>query len=387
MRLLKPTTHLALLFAVSLLCVAQEKKQEPAAAPAPTGLALAVDTKAGPAWYESVPGSSFGGIYRRLPDKKQSGGITEYHTFKLTSEMEGDAVRVRVFVILDKFHEQEASVGSYLLRENERAVVDGMTKYGYVPMELTVVRVEQLPSALPSVTSRVPSVGVVEVKPLRRNFPAYLLTLRNLSNKEIDYLEIKTYEGERLSNIQWPRDRLGRPLMKSGETYDVSIHGGARGARSQDNYVPSAPQSAEVVTAVFDDGTYEGDAASASHFLAERRGEKMQLARVLELFKGATEGSDARAALEDFRSRVSALERDAPAAAIEQLRAQFPGLAQDEAQALRIFFEGGLNTVRAELLKDARDYAQARDDGRAAPDYAAWMGELRRKYEAWLARL
>ncbi len=304
----------ALLFAVLLFCAvacpSQETQEKPDSA-APTGLALEVDPKGGRVGYHSVPGQFYGGLYRRLPSWRPPAGSLQPHTFRLTDKMEGAAVRVQVFALMDRFYGQGVLIGNFLLRLGEKAVVRKMANYGYEPMEVTVVKVKSAPSVLPTATSRVPSVEAVGVEEKQSNFPSFIVTLRNTSEKDITYLEVQTLRDGKPSGTQWPRDEQNRPLVKAGETYEVRVSGGG-GLRSPDSYTPSAPQSVEVVTAVFSDKTYEGDQQSAFSFIAGLRGQKIQVGRVLALLGNASEGTNASAALERFEKQVSALDRDAP---------------------------------------------------------------------------
>ena len=309
-------------------------------------------------------------------------------TFKLMNGLEGDAVRVKVFALMDRFHEQEVLIGDYLLREGEKAVVEGMRAYGYEPMEVTVVMVRHAPSLPPAATSRVPSVVVTGVEQRQTNFPSYKVSLRNLSHRDVTYLEIHTYKDGRRSTVYWPRGEQNRPLVKAGGVGEVSVSGGGGGQSSPAGFTPSAPHSIEIVTAIFADESYEGEAQSAFKFIAGLRGQKMQLARALALLEKASEarGADERAALEDFERQAHALNRDAPAAP-EGLPAGIHGVTQREYERLKIFVEGGLDQVRKELLKDVREYGQARERAPESRTYNAWLGDLRKKYEAWLSRL
>jgi hypothetical protein len=389
MRSLSPHTRAALLAALSFLCVttcAAQKPQEKQAAAPPTGLALEVDTKGRPVSHQPVPGAFFGGVYRRLPDWQAPAGAQRFRTFKLTNAPEGEAVRIKVFAVLDRFHDQEVLLGDYLLLEGEKAAVEGMRHYGYEPMEVKVVKVSRLPNAAPVAVSKVPSVAVVGVEEKQANFPTYKVSLRNLSDKDITYLEVHTYERGKHIGTGWPRAEQNRPLAKAGESFEVSARGGGRGLNTPEGYAPSAPERVEIVSAVFADESYEGEPHSAVSQIAALRGQKMQITRALALWgsAGAGEGADARAALDEFERRVLALDREAPAA-LGELLADVPGVAQEGHGKLRVYVEGGLDFVRKELLKDIREYRQAAEAG--GRPYDAWLGDLRKKYEGWLSRL
>lgn len=383
MRPISPPARAALLASILILCAATcaaQTPQEGQAAAPPSGLALEIETKEGPAKHHSVPGQFFGGRYRRLPDWRPQAGGPQPRTFKVTNRPEGDGVRVKVFALMDRFHEEEILLGDYLLREGEKAAVEAMRGYGFEPMEITLVRVVREPSAPPAATSRVPSVAVVGVEERQpANFPSFKVALRNLSHKDITYLEIKTR-----SSVLWPRAERNLPLIKAGEVHEVNVFGAARGRSSNGVFTPAATDTIEVVTAVFADESYEGDQHSAITHIAALRGQKTQIERALALWGSAPggEGEGAGVALDEFERRVQTLGRQAPPALVELLAAM-PGVTPRDYEKLKVYVEGGLDFVRKELLKDIREYRQAAEGRR----YAVWLGDLRKKYEDWLSRL
>jgi hypothetical protein len=393
MRPLKGFAHAASLLILLIMCCgisSAQEKQDNQTAPAPTGLSLEVNTKGGPPGYHSVPGMFFGGLFRHLPSSQPTGAIQPRTTFMLRYEMEGDAVRVKVFAWLDKFHDQQVLIGNFLLREGEKADVAEMTRFGYEPMELTIVKVKPAPALLPLAESRIPSVEVVSVEAVRADFPSYKVTLRNLSYKDITYLEIRTFKEGRPVTTHWPKGERDRPLVKAGETFEDRFSAGSLGLKQLDGYTPSSPQTVEIVAAVFNDKSYEGSTESAAGFVAGQRARKIQITRALVLLQAAAgaQGTGERAALENLKREVSALSRDAQQDTIDELSAEFPGLPAAQAkETFKVAIELGLDQVRKELLKDIGEYTQTPERSSASKPFSAWVGGLRQKYEAWLSRL
>jgi hypothetical protein len=73
-------------------------------------------------------------------------------------------------------------------------------------------------------------------------------------------------------------------------------------------------QLIEVATAVFSDGSYEGESDYAFTFRGYQTGRKAQLGRVIDLLEKAAKGTSDAAAL---RENLSALNVDADPAAVE----------------------------------------------------------------------
>jgi hypothetical protein len=381
----KNFTRALLLSLLLIICggnafYAQEGKQDKRVPLMPTGLSLEVNTKEGPISYKSIPGEFFGGIYRRLPSWKPSSDAPDMDTFELRYVMEGDAVRVKAYAWLGKFADKKELIGNFLLQEGLKVAVEGMAKYGYEPMELTVVKVKPPTLVLPETTSRIQSVAVVGVEIKPSNFPAYKLTLRNLSAKDITHLEIRTYKDGRPSLTKWPRAEFSRPLIKAGETGEFTINSTGSGQKTQDGFIPSSPQRIEVTTAIFTDKSHEGDSQLAARFVAMMYGYKVQLTRALTLLQNDLEGQGASAAVENFRQHVSALSRDANQEMIDEVGANFAGRTPQWNEGIKAFMESGLDEVRKELLKDL-------DEGARNKHFGTWVSELKQKYEAWLSRL
>jgi hypothetical protein len=259
-----------------------------------------------------------------------------------------------------------------------------MARFGYEPMELTVVKVKPAPVVLPETASRIESVAVDGLEIRESNFPSYKLTLRNLSHKDISYLEIQTFKEGRLSSSKWPREEQNRPLVKAGESYDAIVTAGGSGQKAQDGLTPSPPQRIEVVTAVFGDKSYEGDPHSAARFIASLHGQKIQIARAFALLQNA---SEAKGALDDLTQQVSALSREARQETIDEIFAEFSGFTPQWNESLKAFMEHGLDVVRKELLSDIAKYAKAIERDSKSNSFGTWIGDLKQKYEAWLSRL
>jgi hypothetical protein len=366
----------------------EEKKQEKRAPLIPTGLSLEVNTKEGPVSYQSIPGESFGGRYRRLASWQPTADAPEAETFELIYVMEGDAVRVKAYAWIGKFADKKEMIGNYLLPEGAKVTIEDMARFGYEPMELTIVKVKPAPLVLPEATSKVQSVAVVGVELKPGNFPSYKLTLRNLSGKDITHLEIKTYRESRLALIKWPRDEFNRTLVKAGESAEFILNTTGNGQKTQDGFSPSPAKQIEVTTVIFSDKSYEGDVESAARFIAALHGQKIQLTRALPLFKHISDaqGADASVRLENLKQQVSLLERSASQEMIDEVFAAFPGRTPQWNEGLKSYMEGGLDQVRKELLSDIEKYVRG-NDGAGSKSFGAWSSDFKQKYEAWLSRL
>jgi hypothetical protein len=99
----------------------------------------------------------------------QSPSNSQAPRFKITSKIEGDAVRVEVFALLGNMNKissvkeieempQEA-VASFLVRQGETIQVSEVTRFGVEPLEIKVVSAKPLNLNLPSATKTQPPKG------------------------------------------------------------------------------------------------------------------------------------------------------------------------------------------------------------------------------------
>lgn len=355
-----------------------------------TELSLEIKISGLPAGYHSIPGRGFGGRYRRLPDWQPRDGLSAPPTLELSHLPEGEAVRVRVSGLVGRFLDRVIPISDFLLREGERRVVADVRDYGYEPFEVAVVRVVRNAHAIPSVISHATSVEPRGAAPRDTDFPSYEVSLRNLSDKDLLYLEIHVTQDGRGASIQWLRDPRNRPLIRAGAVGKFVVWGGSRGQKVYgDRFLPSSPDTVEIMTVVFADESYEGKTLSAAQFLGGLRGLKAQLPHALAIFDAALESqtSGVQNVLENFKRRVEALSREADPATADALLARFTTLAPADRPRVNFFIEGGMNHVRKELLGDLQRFET--ESGREPDAWALrdWLSRTRQAYAEWLTRL
>jgi hypothetical protein len=162
-------------------------------------------------------------------------------------------------------------------------------------------------------------------------------------------------------------------------------------------------QLIEAATAVFGDGSYEGDSDYAMTFLGYQKGRKAQLGRVLNLLEKANGTND----VSSLKDKLSALNVDADPATVEELDKQFPQLKQIQRTANQVGMRGasgtiqvgargkgdprtaievGMRAMRDEVLKDLSQFEiHNRYSGVNALD--PWLKSATQRYKAWLSRL
>lgn len=305
---------------------------------------------------------------------------------RLRASYEGDAVRLRVAAVFDdsypadapgpKYGEREEEVASVLAREGETVTLKEFRRLGTEPLVLKVVRAEPEPemqpapaSAPPGAVSRIKSVDVVSFVAGGAQPERGTLTLVNVSTKVIVALVVGAPDRGYTHTAQ---AAPGRALLQPGGTYQTEVSLGGGGYRTPNGYLPEPPPEAVVVmSAVFDDGSYEGDTEGAARMVARQKGRLAQLARVLALVQGVLEAQPDVAAL---RTQIAGLRIDVEPALLEALRSQFPTLSGDEGRSL-------LAAAALEGLRGGREEALRAIDDAAGPDPRRQLDSVRTRLE------
>lgn len=314
-----------------------------------------------------VPERAFAGGYaefgtpRRAAAGERPKGQATPARVRVRASYEGDAVRLKVAAVFDdthpadapgpKFGAREQELASRLAGEGETVTFEEFGRFGYEPLVLRVVRAEPEPERPPTpaptrAVSRLRSVEVVSFAAAGARLERGLLTLLNVSQKNISALEVNVPEQ---GHSQTAQGASGRPLMRPGGSYQTEITLGISGRETPQGFVPDPPPAELVVGAVvFEDGSYEGDVKAAARMAASQKGRLWQFARVLRLLQSALDAppQEAAAALAALKSEVAGLRIDAEPPLLGELLAQFPELSR-EGDGRRLLAESALNGLRA----------------------------------------
>jgi hypothetical protein len=300
----------------------------------------------------------------------------------INAQQAEDGVRVWVSVFLGKIHEEEKQVSSYVLREGDTTVAKELAAVGVVPFEFKAVRLATSAAYIPNFKSKPSSIELVSIQPNFSAIPTVKLVLRNVSSKPVHAMEVLTVTDGVPRLMYMPQATEGEALIPPGGTVEVKTHLTTRYISGANGYALQTPpnQSIEIATAVFSDGSYEGESGYAMTFLGYQKGRKAQLARVFDLLEKAANGTTEAAALKE---KLSALNIEADSAAIEELQRQFP---QENLERVKTAIQVGMRGLRDEVLRDLiQCELHNRYSGNNA--YNACLTSSVKRYQAWLNRL
>ncbi len=339
---------------------------------------------------DSAPKGMWTARFRRVAGWKTPTGSLPVRAVNVQTIQAGDRVRVLVSVLVGlKGLEQENSVAAYTLREGERVTVGEVTKVGVEPFDIVLVRVGLGGGNLPPVISKAKSIELVTIQGNLSTLPSYRVTLRNISTRNVSALFVRVGQ-DRNQITSMPQGEEGAPLILAGGASEFDEPAVTTASPAPGGYqpVPSPNQTIEVSTAVFDDGSFEGEVGPAILFRGFVKGRKIQLGRLVGLFQAALENnsSEPLVAIELLRSNVAALGIQADPAAVQEVLSEFPGLKKGSEPRFKSPIEIALTGIRKGVLDDIQRL-RIINPKLDSNSFRAWLTESRKRYETWLARL
>jgi hypothetical protein len=343
----------------------------------------AADDKFGGGW----------GPFTLLPSWSPPADFLPVRAVNVLQRMEGEAVRVKVSVFLGKkSHEKEEQVATFLARENVKVIVTELKRWGVVPYEITAVRVAS--SALgspPEVVNKTQSIEVIHIEPVQSAPASFRLVLRNLSSKYVSAIKMTVMRNNQRELSALPAGEEGKPLIGPGETWKAPDYGLTKIKPTSGGYVLSSAkgQTVVVATVVFQDGSYEGNAQPVVQFRGYVAGRKQQLARVIALFKSASETSDSDGAtrLAKLRAQVASLEIEADAIDIEKVLKDIPTYSPNREVDARKAIQSTLSSIRRNVISDIDLFKEEHRQNLESVALQEWLSATKQRYENWLSRL
>jgi hypothetical protein len=332
-------------------------------------------------------GSSFG-RFRKVPDWHVPPGALPVTAVDIKTLLTGSAVRISISVLMGRLNEQEKSVAVYSLREGERVRVSELAQFGVEPFELALVRVASANADLPQFVSKAPSIELVTIQANLSTLPSHRLVLRNISGKNVRAIMVRTLQ-DRVMKLSGTRQgKEGNPLIPAGGTAEITQRAISRATATPGGYKPVTPenQTIEISSAIFEDGSYEGDAEAAVQYRAFLKGQKSQLVRVVALFQEACENgeSDPRNLFDSLRNKIAQLKTDADPADVQELLNEFPGFTRKAELMEAVEFE--MLYLRKDVLDDISRFL-VQHPTLDSNSLRAWLAASKQRYADWLSRL
>ena len=391
---------LTVTLAIGMLAIATVQGQKPIGngqelSPPPTNLVVEVYyyPKEAPAYMvvspaNLPPGGSWFARFARVPGWQVPMGGSPVTAVDIKTLLVGDTVRVSISVFMGKLHDELKSVAVVSLREGEKVRIPELARFGVEPFDVALVRVAPANPNLPQFVSKAPSIELVTIEANLSTLPSHRLVLRNASSRNVRAIMVRTLQSKSIQTTRLPQGKEGAPLIPAGGTAEIIQRSITRATPSPGGYKPVTleNQTIEISTAIFDDGSFEGEAETAVRYLSFLKGQKAQLARVVALFQEASESreADPTSRLESLRTGVAQLKTDADPTVLQELLSDFPGLTKKG--ELKDGMESEMHHIRKDVLNDI-DRFQAQHQTVDSNSLQTWLVAEHQRFANWLSRL
>jgi hypothetical protein len=224
------------------------------------------------------------------------------------------------------------------------------------------------------------SLLISHVDVVIKGSPAYRLTVWNESAKSVTAIQLKTLQKGKNESSSLLVGEEDQPLIGPGESYEAVVSC----ASTVDAQALPEP-TIVLTTAVFSDGTYQGDKGTAAKLSALAVGRKAAIGQLVPIFKDALNASDLESpeAMARFKQDVLDISDSIDEVELNKLTRRY----QDQNGSLKLSAQNAVHLLRKRFLTDFEKFAAAQDGSNQRNAFREWLENADRTYRAWYSRL
>ena len=387
-----------LLAVTSSATLVTAQQQEPAlqsagdrkAAEVPTELLLEVNyNPAIPPAYSTVNGPEVKAKwiwvtrFIRTPDVKSPGPPIQ--AVKLESQFNGETADVRVTLYRgEKDFDQEDLVGTYHLGVGEKRTIKDLRSHGVEPFHIKLLNtVPPLPPS-PTFENLTQTIDVASVRVENVPRPAYVVTFRNGSDKQLLALRIDTKRNGKFVSAHLFQIEEGQPIIAPGGTGERYIAVDVAQRSASGGYEPgtAAANTLVIRSAIFTDMSFEGEVEVACQVESMMIGRRVWLKHVLPFIDQELQRpvNDHIEAARQFKERFSALDYEFGESERNRT-SSVSSLCKNTIEVAEI----GPKLLKLRMLRDLDEIITKRPS--PPVNFKEWLEARQTQYKAWLARL
>jgi hypothetical protein len=318
--------------------------------------------------------------FNLVPGWKYPEGVSPIRAVKFEAQYNGETADVRVTVLRGskpgQGFDQEDLVETYHIGLDDPRTVNKLKDFGVEPAKITLLNPVAVQPLWPGVDNRVKSIVTEKITLDNNSLPGYRIVFRNQADKALLALKVDVSRSDRGPISAFFQGQYGRALIEPGRVAEQFLPAITDVVANPSSPVVPTPNTIVIRSAIFADGTYEGEREPACMYEGFNQGRKVWLEAVLPLF--------------EQQLAESTVEAPAAGAALKEkivsLQARFHaslganGCAPTQAQ-LQVVFNG----QRLQLLRELDTIITTRP---APPiNFRRWLQTTADRYRDWLARL
>lgn len=313
-----------------------------------------------------------------LPDK--AGQPIPSKVF-VSARQDGEQWHVKVSIGTGEFFDAgDFLVGDFRLTPNQRATVTEVSKFGMAPIRVGVMKIIRGQAGKPQFTNLTQSVSLQSMEVMSLPDP-FKLTLKNTSDQDLIAIQYNAFGPRGFLGLKWLSPGLLTPLIKSGQNYALTVNSEDNSCSGEEGYRPNQTRRIDLVSAIFADGTYQGEPALPALIKGTALGNKRNLLNVVQTIGHI---SDATQLSQQLINLEEGMNEEAEVTLVETLRSMFPMLTPESTPALTNYVRSGMHEVKVNLKRDAQrlDIIIKRNNSELT---GRWIKGIKKKYEQWFA--
>jgi hypothetical protein len=200
-------------------------------------------------------------------------------------------------------------------------------------------------------------------------------------------IQYNSFKDNKFLFLRWFENGPTQPLIKAGEVYRLEVLSQDLTCGDPDGYRASQSNRIDIVSVVFADGSYEGEAGLASLIRGQAIGNKKLLQRVVATLENLSGGEEPNTAELIYYLRYLYQEMDEVAEPYLAERLQNslpPPHGPDSIVFLTNLIRSGQHEIRSSLLSDAQQL-EGINKTQNAEAIRALCARTVAKYKEWLA--
>lgn len=207
----------------------------------------------------------------------------------------------------------------------------------------------------------------------------FKLTLKNNSTRNLIAIQYNIFGPRGFLDLKWLSSGLLVPLVKAGETYKLEVKSEDNTCGDDQGFHPNQLQKIDLVSAVFEDGTYEGEPALAALVKGVAFGNRKNLALVMETIANANDPAELAQQMSYLQAGMN---EQVDPFLIDRLQSMFPNLNSDARETMINYIRSGMHEVKTNLLLDAQHLRAVSQHNNPQINKRA-VETTKAKYERW----
>jgi hypothetical protein len=311
-------------------------------------------------------------------------------TVTFFAKLRGELWDVDVVAGSGEFYDADRQqIATVRLATNGRAEIPQLDALGLGAFRVGVVKVLGQASAKPYVVNKTRSISLEKLEDQTLPGP-FVLSLKNDSDKDVLAIQYNIYKDQKFLFLKWLGKRLPAPLIKKGEVYKLEVPSEDITCADGDGYRPAQSNRVDLVSAIFSDGSYEGEPGLAALIRGKAVGNRALLERTVAVMDNLSggDGPSVDVILFQLKYLYEGMSEMAEPAMIETLQNGLPRGRSDSTAALGSFIRAGQHEVKTSLMADARWLEEMNKHSaplNQATNVEDWWERTHSKYKEWLA--